>query len=136
MRKVILAVFSAVLFAVIAAKLAFDLSDPSRAHPGNQPWAQNTMQSVAWNGGKWTVWIRDGVFEQRPQDERRWSGHANSSLAFIDWDGEPWQAKIEGDAFLLAHRGDWKRSVGPAQAIRYRDWDGEYRLRTIAQLQR
>ena len=136
MRNVMLIVSVAVLFSIAAAKFLFDLGASSHAHPGNQPWAQNSMQAVAWNGDKWTVWIREDVFEQRPQEARGRSAHANGSLAFIDWNGEPWQAKIKGDVFLLAHRGDWKSSSESATAIRYRDWDGEHQLRTVTQLQR
>jgi hypothetical protein len=94
------------------------------------------MEFVAWNGEKWTAWIRDGAFEQRPSNEGQWSRHANASLAFIDWEGRPWQSKIDGDTLLLAYRGDWKGPTERVTAIRYRDWNGENQLRTPAQLRR
>ena len=136
MIKVVLGLLAAVLFTVVAAKLAFDATAYTGAEPANQPWAQNTMEFVAWNGEKWTAWIRDGAFEHRPQNEARWSPHANASLAFIDWEGEPWQVKIGGDAFLLARRGDWKDPTERVAAVGYRDWKGDNQLRTLAQLTR
>ncbi len=136
MIKVFLALAAAALATVGGAKLAFDATTYTGAEPANQPWAQNKMEFVTWNGEKWTTWVRDGTFEQRPQNEAKWSGHANLSLAFIDWDGRPWQAKIDGDAFLLADRGDWQGSAERATAIRYRDWKGDNQLRTLAQLRR
>jgi len=136
MIKVVLGLLAAALVTVVAAKVAFEVTTYTGAEPANRPWAQSTMQFVAWNGEKWTAWIRDGAFEQRPQNEVQWSRHANPSLAFIDWEGRSWQAKIDGDALLLAYRGDWKGAAKRATAIRYRDWKGENQLRTLAQLQR
>jgi hypothetical protein len=94
------------------------------------------MQFVAWNGARWTAWIRDETFEHVPQDPSRWSRHSNRSLAFIDWEGGPWQAKIDGEEFVLAHRGDWQEPTERATAIRYRDWTGKQQVRTVAQLRR
>ncbi len=94
------------------------------------------MEFVSWNGEKWTAWIRDESFEQRPQNEEKWHEHANISLAFVDWDSERWQAKIEGDGFLLARRGNCKNETKHVSAIRYRDWKGKNQLRTLAQLKR
>ncbi len=136
MIKVVLGLSLAVLATIVAAKLTFDATIDTGAGPANQPWAQNSMEFVSWNGEKWTAWIRDDAFEQRPQNEGQWSGHANASLAFIDWEGRPWQAKIDMDTFLLAHRGDWKGAAERVTAIRYRDWKGENQLRTPAQLRR
>ncbi len=136
MIKVVLGVVAAVLATIVAAKLAFDATAYTGAGPVHQPWAQNTMEFVAWNGEKWTAWIRDDNFEQRPQNEAKWHDHANISLAFIGWEYKPWQAKIDGDGFLLAHRGDWNGSTKRVSAIRYRDWKGENQLRTLAQLKR
>ncbi len=136
MIKVVLGLSAAVLATVVAAKLAFDATTYTGAEPANQPWAQNTMEFVAWNGEKWTAWIRESTFEQRPQNDEQWSPHANASLAFIDWKGRPWQAKINGNDFLLAHRGEWKGSTERGNAIRYRDWKGENQLRTLSQLKR
>ena len=136
MIKVVLGLVTAVVVTIVAAKLAFEATAYTGAERVNQPWAQNTMEFVAWNGEKWTAWVRDDTFEQRPQNEAQWSEHANISLAFIGWEYEPWQAKIDGDAFLLARRGNWKGSTERASAIRYRDWKGENQLRTLAQLKR
>ncbi len=136
MIKVVLGLSAAVLTIVVAAKVAFEVTVYTGAQPDNQPWAQNSMEFVTWNGEKWTAWIRDGAFEHRPQNEGQWSSHANASLAFIDWEGRPWQVKINSDALLQAHRGDWKGSTERVTAIRYRDWEGNNQLRTLAQLKR
>jgi hypothetical protein len=136
MLKVVFGLSAAVLATVVAAKLTFDATAYTGAEPANDPWVQNSMEFVAWNGEKWTAWIRDGAFEQRPQNKVEWSPHANTSLAFIDWEGGPWQVKIDGDAFLLAHRGEWKGPTKRVNAIRYRDWKGKHQLRTLAQLRR
>lgn len=121
---------------VLAAKLAYNAATDTGTGPVNQPWAQNSMEFVTWNGEQWTVWIRDDAFEHRPQNEAKWGQHATPSVAFMDWEGTPWQAKIEGDAFLLAHHGDWQGHIERATAIRYRDWQGNNQLRTFAQLNR
>ncbi len=136
MIKVVLGLLAAVFAVIVAAKVAFEVTIYAGAEPANQPWAQSTMQFVAWNGEKWTAWIRDDAFEQRPQNDVQWSRHANTSLAFVDWEGRPWQAKIDGDALLLAERGDWKGPTERKSAIRYRDWKGKNQLRTLAQLKR
>jgi hypothetical protein len=136
MIRVILGLLAAVLVTVVPAKLVFEATSDSGAEPANQPWAQNAMEFVAWNGEKWTAWIRDDDFELRPQKERPWQGHSNVSLAFVDWEGTPWQAKVDGNAFLLAHRGDWKSHTQRVAAIRYRDWTGNNQLRTPVQLRR
>ena len=136
MIKVILGLVAAVLVTIVAAKLMYEATAYAGAEPANQPWAQNSMEFVAWNGEKWTAWILDDAFEHRPKNKGRWSTHANVSLAFIDWERKPWQVKIDGDAFLLAHRGDWKGSTERVSAIRYRDWKGENQLRTLTQLKR
>ena len=136
MIKIILGLVAAVLVTIAAAKMMYEATAYTGAEPANQPWAQNSMEFVAWNGEKWTAWIRDDAFEQRPKNKGRWSTHANVSLAFIDWERKPWQVKIDGDAFLIAHRGDWKGSTERVSAIRYRDWKGENQLRTLNQLKR
>ena len=136
MIKVVLGLSAAVLVTILAAKLAYNATAYNGTEPANQPWALNTMEFVAWNGEKWTAWIRDNTFEQRPQNDVRWSSHANASLAFIDWEGRPWQAKIDGNGLLLAHRGDWQGSIERKTAIQYRDWKGKNQLRTLAQLKR
>ncbi len=138
MSKVVLGVVAAVvvLLPIVAAKLLYDATTYTGAEPVNQPWAQNNMEFVAWNGEKWTAWIRDETFEQRPQNQEKWHEHANISLAFVDWDSERWQAKIDGDGFLLARRGNWKDDTKHVSAIRYRDWKGKNQLRTLAQLKR
>ena len=136
MIKVVLGLLAAVLATILGARLAYDATAYTGAEPANQPWAQNTMEFVAWNGEKWTAWIRDGTFEQRPQNDTRWSSHANTSLAFIGWEGRPWQVKFDSDTLVLAHRGDWKGATRRITAIRYRDWKGENQLRTLTQLKR
>ena len=136
MIKVVLGLSTVVLATVVGAKLAYDVTTYTGDGPVNQPWAQNSMELVAWNGEKWTAWVRASSFEQRPQNDEKWSRHANASLAFIDWKGRPWQAKIDGDEFLLAHRGDWKGATERGIALRYRDWKGENQLRTLSQLKR
>ena len=136
MSKVVLGLVLAIVATIVAAKFAYEGTAFTGTSPTHQPWAQNSMEFVAWNGEKWTAWIRDEAFEQRPQDVQKWSPHANISLAFIDWKGSPWQAKIDGEEILLAHRGDWNDVSERGTAIRYRDWKGENQLRTLAQLKR
>lgn len=136
MAKVILGLLAAFLATILAARLAFYVSTDPDSAPAEQPWAQNKMEFISWNGERWTAWIRDGAFEHVPQNSRRWSRHSNSSLAFIDWEGEAWQAKISGEEFLLAHRGDWQEPTERTAAIRYRDWAGKHQLRSLAQLRR
>lgn len=122
--------------AIAAARLAYEATAATGGESGNEPWAQDRMEFIAWNGAKWTAWIRDSTFELVPQVEGEWSRHSNASLAFIDWEGDTWQAKVDGEVFLLARRGDWKASVERASAVRYRDWVGRNQLRTVAQLRR
>jgi len=136
MFKIVLGVVAAVLATVVMAKLTFDATVDTGSRPVNTPWAQNTMQFVAWNQERWTAWIRDDLFEQSPQDTGRWSRHANPSIAYLDWEGNAWQAKIDGDLFLLAPAGNWQGNIKRAKAIRYRDWQGIQRLRTVTQLRR
>ncbi len=136
MIKVVLGLSAAVLVTILVAKLVYNVTAYNGTEPANQPWALNTMEFVAWTGEKWTAWIRDNTFEQRPQNDVRWSSHANASLAFIDWEGKPWQVKIDSDTLVLALRGDWKGSTQRVTAIRYRDWKGVNQLRTLTQLKR
>ena len=136
MAKVLLGLFVAFLVTILAARAAFYASIPSDEVLAGEPCAQNKMEFVSWNGERWTAWVRDGVFEQEPQNSARWSRHSNGSLAFVDWDGEAWQAKVSGEGFLSAQRGDWQGPTESATAIRYRDWAGKHRVRTLAQLNR
>ena len=136
MDKAVLGFLAAVTATIVAANLAYDATANAPSEPINAPWAQGTMEFVAWNGEWWTGWIRNDAFEQTPQNSRNWSRHSNPSLAFIDWAGEIWQAKIDGEEFMLAYRGDWQGPVERATAIRYRDWNGKNQLRTVAQLRR
>ena len=136
MRNAILLLFVALIATVVAARVAFTLTTSSDNGSMSQPWAQDRMEFVAWNGERWTAWIRDGGFELTPRNPGKWSRHANSTLAFLDWQGVPWQAKIEGDTFILAHRGVWKGATESASALQYRDWQGAKQLRTVAQLRR
>jgi hypothetical protein len=134
--KAILGLITAILLAILAARITYNLNTDYGEAPANIAWAQSEMQFVAWNNEKWTAWIHDGAFELAPQNTDMWSRHSNVSLAFTDWHGESWQAKIEGESFLLAFRGDWQGSVKQADAIRFRDWSGNNQLRTVAELQR
>ena len=52
MIKVVLGLSAAVLATVVAAKLTFDATTYTGAEPATQPWEQNTMEFVAWNGEK------------------------------------------------------------------------------------
>ena len=136
MNKVITGLLAAVLIVIVAAKIASNISMDTGDQPVNEAWAQDKMEFVTWNDGRWTAWIHDGVFEQAPQDTDNWSRHSSPSIAFKDWEGEPWQAKIEGRVFLLAKHGDWDGSIESVDAIRYLDWHENKRLRTVAGLQR
>ena len=134
--KVLFSLLAAFMVTILAARLAFNATADTDQAPAEQPWAQNKMEFVTWNGERWTAWVRDGAFEHVPQNSSRWSRHSNSSLAFIGWEGEAWQAKIDGEEFVLAHHGDWHEPTERAIAIRYRDWSGEHQLRALAQLRR
>jgi hypothetical protein len=136
MNKVITGLLTAVLLVVVAAKVASNMSMDTGDEPVNEAWAQDKMEFVTWNDGRWTAWIHDGVFEQTPQNTDNWSRHSSPSIAFRDWEGEPWQARIEGDVFLLAKHGDWQGTIERVDAIRYLDWHENKRLRTVAVLQR
>ncbi len=136
MNKVITALLAAILLVIVAAKFASNMSMAIDAEPVNAAWAQNEMEFVTWNGGRWTAWIHNGAFEIAPLDTENWSRHTSSSIAFTDWQGEPWQAKIEGPVFLLAKHGDWQARIERSDAIRYLDWHGNKRLRTVAGLKR
>jgi len=136
MFKIILIITTAILVVILAAKLSFEATANKGNLPINQPWAQGTMEFVAWNGERWTSWIHAGVFEHIPQSEGKWSRHTNASIAYTDWEGQLWQAKIDGEEFLLAFHGEWEGSVERSDAIRYRDWTGVNQLRTVAQLKR
>jgi len=121
---------------VVAAKLAYNATAHRGLEPISEPWVQDSMEFITWNGEKWTGWIRDDAFEHRPQNEAKWSNHSNTSLAFMDWNNTPSQVKIDGDSFLLAHHGDWHGHTERANAIRYRDWQGKNQIRTLDQLKR
>ena len=136
MFKILLGLATAVVVIILAAKLTFIASTYPADEPVNQPWVQDRMEIVAWNGEKWTAWVHDGLFEQLPQDARAWSRHANASIAYTDWEGRLWQAKIGEEEFLLAHHGDWEGHVERSEAIKYRDWSRRNQLRTLAQLSR
>ena len=136
MAKVVLGLLAAFLATVLAARVAFFVSTDPDDPLADQPWSQNEMEFVTWNGERWTAWVRDGAFEHTPQNLDRWSRHSNSSLAFIGWEGEAWQAKVDGEEFVLAHHGDWQHSTERATALRYRDWTGKHQLRSLTQLRR
>jgi hypothetical protein len=136
MTRAIAVLLAAVLVAVLASRLLYDATTGVDTASASQPWAQNSMQFVAWDDERWTAWIREDRFELTPRAEGKWQRHVNASLAFTDWEGKPWQAKIEGQQFLLAYRGDWKGRVERVSALRYRDWRGYQQLRTVAQLRR
>ena len=136
MAKAFAGLFAALVFTIMAAKIASNASISTDIEPVTEAWAQNRMEFVAWNGGRWTAWIHDGDFEHVPQDTGNWSRHSKKTIAFTDWAGEPWQAKVSGNVFLLAKQGDWQGAVEESAAIRYVDWRGIKRLRTVADLQR
>ena len=136
MVRVLVGLLISVAVTIAGARVAFLASTETGAEPMNEPWAQDRMEYVTWNGTRWTAWVRGDGFELDPLDDGRWHRHANQSIAFIDWEGEEWQARLEGDEFLLAHRGDWSAHAETATAIRYRDWMGRNQLRTVAQLRR
>jgi hypothetical protein len=136
MVKFVLFALVAFVATVAAAGIVYRATADVGSAPAVQPWAQNKMEFVAWNDELWTGWIRDGAFEQIPENNGKWSRHWNVSLAYTDWEGEPWQVKIDGEEFLLAYRGDWNGPIERASAIRYRDWAGDKKLRTVVQLRR
>lgn len=140
MTRALAVLLAAVLAAILAARLLYGatagIDTSSTSQPPLQPWAQDSMQFVAWDDGRWIAWIRNGKFELTPRAEGKWRHHVNPSLAFIDWEGKPWQAKIDGQQFLLAYRGDWKGRIERVGALRYRDWRGHHQVRTVAQLLR
>lgn len=136
MGRIMMLLGAAVIVSIAAANAAYRITTAPHRTPEQQPWADDTMQFVSWNGERWSAWIRDGVFELRPQRAGKWSSHANPSVAFIDAEGNTWQAKIDGDFFILAKRGDWNGPTQRAAAIHYRDWVGHEQLRTVAQLGR
>ena len=136
MARALWALLAAFVATVVAARLAFEFTTSGVSGPVNDPWALGRMEFVSWNNEQWTAWVRDGAFEQIPENTAEWHRHSNPSLAFIDWEGEPWQVKIEGESFQLAHRGNWSGPIESSAAIRYRDWSGRNQLRTLAQLQR
>ena len=136
MVKALLGLLVAVAATIAAANFAFNATADTGSEPKNEPWSQNRMEFMTWNGEKWTAWIHDDRFELVPVNEDNWHRHSNTSIAFIDWDGDTWQAKIDGDGFLLAHRGEWHEETQSASGIRYRDWAGKSQLRTVAQFTR
>lgn len=136
MAKAFAGLFAALLITIVAAKFASNASIATDDETVTAAWAQNRMEFVTWNGGRWTAWIHEGEFEHVPQDTGSWSRHSKATVAFKDWEGDPWQAKVSGDVFLLAKQGDWQGEVQESDAIRYLDWQGIKRLRTVADLQR
>lgn len=129
-------VFAALLVAAIGARFLHVATSSRVVAPAPQPWSQQRMEFVAWNGSQWSAWVRNGRFELAPREEGEWRRHANATIAFKDWSGAPWQAKVEGGRFRLAQRGDWRGRIEQADALRYRDWYGEPQLRTVTQLDR
>jgi len=134
--KAILGLIAAVMVAIVAAKITYNVNADHGEAPVNKAWTQHQMQFVAWNNEKWTAWVHNGAFELAPQNTDTWSRHSNLSLAFTGWQGESWQAKIDGEMFLLAFQGDWQGTIEKVDAIRFRDWSGNNQLRTVADLQR
>jgi hypothetical protein len=136
MTKALSVLVLAVLAAILAARLLYGATVKVDDAASLQPWAQSSMQFVAWDDERWTAWIRGEKFELTPRNVGKWQQHVNPTLAFTDWEGKPWQAKIEAEHFVLAYRGDWKGRIERANALRYRDWRGDRQLRTVAQLRR
>ncbi len=134
--RVLVGLLGAFLVAIAAAQVAYRINtDPGDA-PAQEAWSQDRMEFVAWNDDRWTAWVRGELFEKVPQNTRRWSRHANASIAYYNWDGEAWQAKIDGEEFLLARQGNWDDEIIRTPAIRYRDWAGNEQIRTVADLRR
>ena len=133
MAKIALGILVAVVCTIVAAKLAYDASVHAGPLAVNEPWAQNKMEFVTWNGNKWTAWVHDGAFEHRPQHEGTWHAHSKSTLSFLDWEGNPAKATIDDEVFVVVPYGG---ATSHEAAIRYRDWNGESRIRTFNQLQR
>ena len=79
MAKALLGLLAAFLATIGAARVAFELTRERTEGPIHEPWALGTMEYVAWNGEQWTAWIRDGSFEQTPQDTIDWHRHAKPS---------------------------------------------------------
>ena len=118
------------------ARLAYEASRVADSPAATAPWAQDKMEFIAWNGQRWTGWVRDGRFELQPQTEGKWHRHSNSTIASVGWDGELWQARVDEDEFRIAHRGEWHGEIETSDSLRYRDWSGNHRIRTVAQLRR
>ncbi|MCG8435142.1 MAG: hypothetical protein MJA83_14035, partial [Gammaproteobacteria bacterium] len=97
MTRALVGVFAAFLVAVAAAQIAYQLTDKEGDGPGNEAWAHDRMEFIAWNNERWTAWVSDDAFEQAPQDAANWHRHSKASIAYVDWDGESYQAKIDGD---------------------------------------
>ncbi len=89
MARVLTGFLAAVLLIIVAAKFASNMSMDTGDEPVNEAWAQQEMEFVTWNDGRWTAWIHNGVFEQTPQDAVNWSRHSSPSIAFTDWAGDP-----------------------------------------------
>jgi hypothetical protein len=132
--KFVAGIALALVAAIVGARFAYEAGSAPEAGPANQPWATDRMEFLAWNGARWTAWVRDGQFELVPQNSRNWHRHSNPTIALIDWDGDALQAKIQGGEFLLAHHGEWHGQAERSAVIRYRDWDGNRKLRTVEQL--
>lgn len=122
--------------AIGGAKFAFESTSAADVQAAADPWAQDKMEFIAWNGQPWTGWIRDGNFELVPENEGTWHRHSNTTIAYIGWDAEQWQARVDGDQFVIAHRGEWHGHTEAVEALRYRDWGGVNSVRTVAQLTR
>ena len=134
--KFVAGIVLAFIMAIAVARIAYETNSEAGAGPSQDPWSTDRMEFLAWNGERWTAWIRDDHFELIPLNSADWHRHANPTIAFIDWDGAPLQAKIEGSEFLLAHHGEWHGRIERSAVLRYRDWNGERRLRTVSQLNR
>ena len=69
MGKALLGLCAAVAATIIAANIAYNATANTATEPVNEPWAQDRMEFLAWNGQKWTGWIRGNEFEQTPANE-------------------------------------------------------------------
>ena len=65
MNKVVLALLTAVLLTIAAAKFTFEVRAHQGVEPGNEAWANSKMEFVSWNQQKWTAWIREDIFSKR-----------------------------------------------------------------------
>lgn len=55
MARVLTGFLAAVLLIIVAAKFASNMSMDTGDEPVNEAWAQQEMEFVTWNDGRWTA---------------------------------------------------------------------------------